>query len=486
MKKITYLLSLLTVFILGSCSEELPKASWDICQVNTFTATAQNESVLLEWTPMAGANPSGYEITWTPEIASYEGGSVQVDNTVTSYTVSGLVNKVTYTFNIQAVYGDKHSMVSTTKARPVSDTEPYKAWSADMPNSGMVKTSNAVFSMDGSTVYLPSAGATGDITAFDALTGSIKWTASIPKTTYGGGVAVGSDGTLYQGARNANLYAINNDGTQKWVYATGASGKNLDCFPAVTSDGKTVYILDGDNVLHSINTETGTKNWTVKLTGTKNKAGAVAIDKTGTIYVGTRTNIYAFQADGTQLWKVAGAVTEIGSFALNGETLYAAQVGGAGLLALNSSDGSTKWSYEANGDAYAPIVDKEGNIYFVDKGGKSLYAVNKDGQLKWKFASESAPTYCFPVLDDKGNIYFGNGTGRIYAIDCSNGEELWHMDSEGTDNNAKIMSGMTIGENQMLYVSYIGGNVTAIKIFAGPEKSTWSCRGGNVHGTNQY
>ena len=25
-------------------------------------------------------------------------------------------------------------------------------------------------------------------------------------------------------------------------------------------------------------------------------------------------------------------------------------------------------------------------------------------------------------------------------------------DSEGTDNNAKLMSGMTIGENQMLYV----------------------------------
>ena len=70
--------------------------------------------------------------------------------------------------------------------------------------------------------------------------------------------------------------------------------------------------------------------------------------------------------------------------------------------------------------------------------------------------------------------------------ESANGEELWHMDSEGTDNNAKIMSGMTIGENQMLYVSYIGGNVAAIKIFAGPEKSTWSCRGGNIHGTNQY
>lgn len=111
------------------------------------------------------------------------------------------------------------------------------------------------------------------------MTGAVKWTAAIPKTTYGGGVAVGKDGTLYQGARNATLYAINSDGSQKWTYATGAANKNLDCFPAVTADGQTVYVLDGDNVLHSINTATGAKNWNVKLTGTKNKAGAVAIDK---------------------------------------------------------------------------------------------------------------------------------------------------------------------------------------------------------------
>lgn len=486
MKKFIYLLSLVTVFILGSCSDDLPKASWDLYQVGQLTATAQNESVFLEWVPAEGAQPTGYLVTWTPESSDYQSGSLTVDNSVNSYTVQGLANKVTYTFAVQAVYGDKLSGKIVAKARPVSDKEPVKIWAADMPNAGMVKTANAVFSLDGSTVYLPSAGATGDITAFDAMTGAVKWTASIPKTTYGGGVAVGADGTLYQGARNATLYAINSDGSKKWEYATGATNKNLDCFPAVTADGKTLYVLDGDNVLHSVNTTNGTANWTVKLSGTKNKAGAVAIGKNGTIYIGTRTNIYAYSADGNQLWKVAGAVTEIGSFAMDGETLYAAQIGGAGLLALNTSDGSTKWSVEANGDAYAPIVDKIGNVYFVDKGGKSLYSVSKDGKLNWKFAVEAAPTYCFPVIDEKGNVYFGNGAGRIYAVDSSNGEELWHMDSEGTDNNAKIMSGMTIGENKMLYVSYIGGNVTAIRIFAGPEKSTWSCRGGNIHGTNQY
>ena len=49
MKKIIYLLSLMTVLILASCSDDLPKASWDICQVSSFNATAQDEKVLLEW-----------------------------------------------------------------------------------------------------------------------------------------------------------------------------------------------------------------------------------------------------------------------------------------------------------------------------------------------------------------------------------------------------------------------------------------------------
>ena len=50
----------MTVLILASCSDDLPKASWDICQVSSFNATAQDEKVLLEWAPMQGANPTGY------------------------------------------------------------------------------------------------------------------------------------------------------------------------------------------------------------------------------------------------------------------------------------------------------------------------------------------------------------------------------------------------------------------------------------------
>ena len=358
------------------------------------------------------------------------------------------------------------------------------AWETSM---GYIKASNPVFSPDGRTFYLPTADKVGDLNAFDAATGEKKWSFAISDAiTYGGGAAVGPDGVIYQGARNSTLYAVTPEGNAKWQYATGATNTRLDCFPAVTADGNTVYALDGDNVLHAINTSNGMARWTKALEGTANKAAAIAIDRNGTVYAGTRSYVYAFTADGEELWKASAAVTEIGSFALDGSTLYAAQAGGAGLIAINTSDGQTKWTVGADGDAYAPIVDKDGTVYFVDKGGKSLYAVSADGSLKWEFNAGAALTYCFPVLDDKGIIYFGASNGVIHAVDTQTGIEAWQMNTDASGDNAKIMAGLTIGMDGKLYVGYIGGNLIAIPVFALPETSTWSCRGGNIQGNCQY
>ena len=629
-----------------SCEDKLPQASWDLNEITNLSATPQDESVVLSWDTSSEALNDGYYISWTPSTTSVEGGEITTDKN--SITIENLVNKVSYTFSVQAVYGDKRSGKVSIKATPATsrkgplnyqvvagdgkvkliwekpsqDVKGYKitvlpdnkiigideanaetyivselnngteytislqavydkgdsdAVSANVTpgdiepitgfktyvlanetmtlsyndmyfmgevksvnwtfgdntqgqgnsveksfanggeyeikievtyfddqveeaektvyviaelweqNTGCyIKTSNPVFSIDGKTFYLPTANQKGDLNAYNVTDGSKNWNFGITSITYGGGSTVGPDDVIYQGARDGKLYAINKQGTQKWVYDTGATNKNLDCFPAVISDGSIVYILDGDNVLHAINTSNGSKNWSQNLEGTVNKAGAVAIDKDGRIYVGTRSYIYAFSQEGEQLWRASATVTEIGSFAIDGSTLYAAQISGAGLVAINTADGSIKWTVPANGDAYAPVVGKNGNVYFVDKGGKSLYAVNSQGVLEWKFNAGAALTYCFPVLDEKGIIYFGASDGVIHAVDTSTGEEVWNMTTDATGDNKKIMAGMTVGPDKNLYVGYIGGNVVAIPVFAGPETSTWSCRGGNIHGTNQY
>lgn len=647
MKKIIYGLLLLVTFTMIACKDELPQASWDLCEIGNLTAQPQDEAVVLSWDVPSQGTPTGYYVSWTPSSSGVSGGNMTLEKE-TAVTVTGLMNKESYTFSVQAIYGNKRSGRVSVKATPISSKLPpvdliaiagdrkvkltwskpdaenlqgykiivspddraieiddtnaelyiiqglengreytvslqavYKGgeseavtakvtpgavkpviglknyilageplelsyndmyfmgdvrsvlWTfgdgtqdsgervekmytaggayllkVEVTNAdgqketaetdvfviasswksitGYVKTSNAVFSHDGKTFYLPTANKVGDLNAFDAITGTKKWTFAISSITYGGGAAVGPDDVIYQAARDAKLYAVTSDGVQKWVYETGAKNKNLDCFPAITADGSRVYILDGDNVLHAVNTSNATAIWTKQLEGTDNKAGAIAIDKNGKIYVGTRSFIYAFNASGEQLWQTAASVTEIGSFALDGGTLYAAQIGGGGLIAVSTADGQVKWSVTSSGDAYAPVVGKDGSVYFVDKGGKSLYAVSAEGVLKWKFNGGSALTYCFPVLDEKGIIYFGTSGGTIFAIDSATGTEAWKMETDATGDNAKIMSGMTVGPDKKLYVSYIGGNMTAIPVFAGPETSTWSCRGGNIYGTNQY
>lgn len=383
-----------------------------------------------------------------------------------------------YKIKIEVTYSDEDVEVAEKTVYVIA-----KRWT--MSNGNYVKVSNPVFSNDNTTFYLPTADGGGsnglNVYNIDGQTYTLYTPFSVK--TYGGGSAVGPDDVIYQGAYDGKLYAINEDGTQKWAYDTNATNKRLECIPAVNSEGNVVYVIDGDNVLHAINTSNGNNKWSQNLEGT---AGAVAIDKDGKIYAGTQNYIYAFDNEGTQLWKVSANVTERGSFAIDGTTLYAAQKGGAGLVAINAGDGSVKWTVPANGDSYFPVVDKEGAVYFVDKGGKSLYAVNSQGILEWRIEATAGLNYCCPVIDENGIIYFGAMDGIIHAVDTSTGEEIWRITTNDSGNNAKIMAGMTVGPDKNLYVGYIGGNVVAIPVFAGPETSTWSCRGGNIHGTNQY
>ena len=60
--------------------------------------------------------------------------------------------------------------------------------------------------------------------------------------------AIGTDGTVYIGSIDNNLYAINPDGTKKWEFATG---EVIESSPAIGTDG-TVYVGSGDTNLYAI------------------------------------------------------------------------------------------------------------------------------------------------------------------------------------------------------------------------------------------
>lgn len=108
--------------------------------------------------------------------------------------------------------------------------------------------------------------------------------------------AIGSDGTIYVGSEDGNLYAINPDGTLKWSYWAIVGPFSS---PGIGSDGTIV-----DN-LGAINPN-GTLKWSYDSWFYASSSPAIGSD--GTIYIGSYVsgedcNLYAINPDGSLKWR---------------------------------------------------------------------------------------------------------------------------------------------------------------------------------------
>ncbi len=283
-----------------------------------------------------------------------------------------------------------------------------------------------------------------------APTRTQKWAFSITEGTIAS-PALATDGTIYISALyNNKLYAINPDGTQKWVYGKG--GGSL----AVGADG-TIYVVAGK--LYAINPN-GTLKWSAANTSNDANATNPAIGSDGTIYYGTGFGdgkFYAINSDGTLKWAIdlAGAIFSP-SVATNG-TIY---VGSSDkkLFALNPN-GTKKWEFVANDSVKeAPAIGSDGTIYFQAGLGK-LYAINSDGTKKWEFATDaSSPigggTGSSPSIGPDGTIYIGGGhTKKVYAVN-PDGTQKWAF----TTGGSIVHSAAAVGKDGTIYIGSGSGD----------------------------
>jgi len=61
-----------------------------------------------------------------------------------------------------------------------------------------------------------------------------------------------------------------------------------------------------------------------------------------------------------------------------------------------------------------PVVDGRGHVYFGDTNG-SIYAVDEEGNLKWRFDTDGTIASS-PVLGPDGSIIFGNVKGKLFVL----------------------------------------------------------------------
>lgn len=435
---------------------------------------------LVVWEPSTFAYNDMYFMAGEVKSVSWDFGDGTTsgeNNPVHAFTTTG-----TYTVAVTVTYVN-----NTTESGSLTVTVGNYKWNSVDLNfgglTGYVKTSNPVFSPGGKTMYIPTSTPAGHLFAIDVVSGEFKWVFAISQITYGGGALVAPDGTIYQCVRNAtinNVYAINPNGTQKWAVKLDAA---IGAFPALSADG-VLYCLTNKSTLYALDASSGAIKWEQSLDGAT--GSAVAIDKAGNVYAGTSAAIYSFKSNKEQNWKLEEVnVTEQATFALKDQVLYATLKNG-GLVAVDMTNGTKKWTYPTTkGDAYFPIADKNGNVYFTEKGSQTVHAVNASGSKIWEKNVGNNLNYSGGALSTDGILYIATqSNNKVLGLDITNGNIVF----EETVGQ-QVMAAVSIGPDRRLYCGTIGSNnIGSIKAFAVNKTlatDSWSIRGGDIQGTNR-
>jgi outer membrane protein assembly factor BamB len=295
------------------------------------------------------------------------------------------------------------------------------------------------------------------------IPGSLKWTFSTGDSIYSS-AAIGSDGTIYVGSLDGNLYALDPDGTQKWSFNTGSV---ITASPAIDANG-TVYIGSLGSNLYALNPD-GTQKWAFSTADTIFSSPAIGAD--GAVYIGSSdNNLYAVNSDGTQRW-VFAANADLDSspvIALDG-TVYI--VSREGLLYAITSTGELLWAIQTEFDSYATAaIGLDGTIYVgVNNNIAAIDPI--DSTYKWFFGTEDI-VHASPAVDSEGIVYVGSFDGKVYAIDPYPEVTVLWIFTTGD----RIYSSPSIGADGTIYIGSLDTNVYAIN-GDGSQKWVYSTEG---------
>ena len=316
--------------------------------------------------------------------------------------------------------------------------------------------------------------------AIDSTNGQLRWRYSVAPSGNNeyayifSSPAIGADGTIYFGTdqqlggnrgSDGKFYALNPNGTLKWVYALSDS---VYSDPAIGADG-TIYFGCHDTNLYALNPN-GTLKWKF-LAGDQIYSDPI-VGPDGTIYFGCDDwRLYALNTNGTLRWKVNTGRFITGSPAMGaGGEIYVGSLS-SNLFSISPA-GTTNWVFHTtNRIASSPAVGADGTVYvgtYNQFGGNSgrLFAVNPNGTLKWSVLIASG-VQSSPALTADGTIYVGTDDGDLHALD-GNGNTLW-----STFTGGYIYSSPVIGPKGTVFIGSADALLYAFAGTAGPAPGPW-------------
>lgn len=357
------------------------------------------------------------------------------------------------------------------------------------------------------------------------------------------------DGTIYVGTGDKSgsigrVYAINPDGTKKWVVAgnseTGFWNKGNASTPRINyltcAVGENhVYMGNGGSTgsVLAVNKQTGNRvGYVSNSDNTGGPSGGVSgglvLTKDQTvIWSGGKNGLFgasavALNAGGNVMWswqifssgddKPSENMNATLAIDSNG-TIYGIGTFGIGTIAYAiGSDGIERWRTLLNNvgaqDQGGVVIGIDGSVIVTVKrasgeatGGIVALDPN-DGNIKWHYGIPEDVSGCAAV-DQAGNIHFGTQSGNYYIIksDGSDNPLILKQDlaaliakadsplSNGWEaGGGKIWSSPVIGADGAIYVGVTNSSNSSQSVLvaledegvAGPAQSAWPMKGRNA------
>jgi outer membrane protein assembly factor BamB len=275
----------------------------------------------------------------------------------------------------------------------------------------------------------------GRMAALDPNDLTVKWVFP-PDTDEGdkldlqgiyGSPVVGGD-TVYFGAYDDNVYALNAvDGSLRWTFQT-----DDPIVDSLVLRADTLYVGSSDGTLYAIDTTVCTNSCPLTAartfdTGSSIWASPLLVEDM--IYVAAMNGrLYALNAetlepvDGFSFEGDAGLLVE--PTLANDDTVLTGGIDNK-LYALDRTTGAEKWSLEGGNWFWGtPLVDGE-TVYAADLGG-NVHALNvSDGSTIWSDAFQTAsPIRSAPLLAGE-TLVVVDRAGNAYGLDPKGGTQQW-------------------------------------------------------------
>ncbi len=244
--------------------------------------------------------------------------------------------------------------------------------------------------------------------------GGLKW------KFHTGGMVIGSaavsEGRVYFGSTDGNLYAVNADsGALRWKFDAKS---RIPSTPAVAE--KVVYFGAYDGNFYAVDASTGTLKWKFQTGGERRFAGK---HLHGVQPVSeTMPDPFDCYLSSPVVWK--GAVY-FGS-------------GDGNIYSLNAASGALNWKFKTGDVVHASPAIADGTL-FLGSWDSYFYALDATtGQEKWRFKTGEDPDTHNQVgiqssaAVSDGMVYFGCRDSHLYALDARTGEKKWAFSGEGS------------------------------------------------------